>query len=74
VHQTLTREAPVGWPGFARRIDTDMLSEIGPPPVGRPRIFICGPTAFVERAAELLVGIGHDPAGIRAERFGPTGG
>jgi ferredoxin-NADP reductase len=74
VHQTFTRKAPAGWSGFARRVDADMLSQVGPAPSQRPRIFICGPTAFVERAAELLVGLGHDPAAIRAERFGPTGG
>ena len=36
-------------------------------------MFVCGPTAFVERAADLLVELGHHPAAIRAERFGPTG-
>jgi ferredoxin-NADP reductase len=36
--------------------------------------FVCGPTGFVETAADLLVDIGHDPANIRTERFGPTGG
>ena len=74
VHQTFTREPPAGWSGFARRVDADMLSDVGPPPSQRPRIFICGPTAFVERAAELLVGLSHDTAAIHAERFGPTGG
>jgi ferredoxin-NADP reductase len=74
VHRTFTRQAPGGWTGFARRIDAEMLSEVGPAPSHRPRIFICGPTAFVERAAELLVELGHDVAAIRAERFGPTGG
>jgi ferredoxin-NADP reductase len=74
VHQTFTREQPAGWSGFARRVDADMLSNVGPPPSQRPRIFICGPTGFVERAAELLVGLGHDTAAIHAERFGPTGG
>ena len=74
VHQTFTREPPAGWSGFARRVDADMLSHVGPPPSQRPRIFICGPTAFVERAADLLVGLGHDTAAIHAERFGPTGG
>ncbi len=57
-----------------RRVDADMLSHVGPAPSQRPRIFICGPTAFVERAADLLVGLGHDPAAIHLERFGPTGG
>jgi ferredoxin-NADP reductase len=74
VHQTFTREAPPDWWGFARRIDAEMLSHIGPAPAQRPRVFLCGPTAFVERAADLLVELGHDPGGIRAERFGPTGG
>jgi ferredoxin-NADP reductase len=74
VYRTLTREHPPGWDGFARRIDAEMLAEVGPPAQDAPRIFACGPTAFVERAADLLVELGHDPATIRAERFGPTGG
>ena len=74
VHITLTRAAPPGWSGFARRIDADMLAAIGPPPSERPRIFVCGPTSFVEAAADLLVGLGHAPASVRTERFGPTGG
>lgn len=73
VHQTFTRRAPVGWQGLARRIDLAMMREIGPAPEERARIFVCGPTAFVERAADLLVGLGHDPATVRAERFGPSG-
>ena len=74
LHRTFTREPPVGWTGFARRIDAEMLSAVGPPPTARPRIFVCGPTAFVERADDLLVELGHDPTTIRSERFGPTGG
>jgi ferredoxin-NADP reductase len=74
VHQTFTREPPAGWSGFARRVDTDMLSDVGPPPSQRPRIFICGPTAFVERAADLLVDLGHETSAIHLERFGSSGG
>jgi ferredoxin-NADP reductase len=74
VHQTFTREPPAGWTGFARRIDADMLSHVGPASSRRPQVFICGPTAFVERAADLLVGLGHDTAAIHLERFGATGG
>ena len=74
VHQTFTREAPARWSGFARRVDAEMLTHVGPAPSKQPRIFLCGPTAFVERAADLLVGLGHDAAAIHAERFGPTGG
>jgi ferredoxin-NADP reductase len=73
VQETLTRDRPAGWAGFARRVDREMLVAVGPAPEQQPRIFICGPTAFVERAADLLVEIGHPPAAIRAERFGPTG-
>ena len=72
---TLTRgEAPQGWDGFTRRIDRDMLSEVGPPPSERPRAYVCGPTPFVEEAARLLVELGHEPARVHTERFGPTGG
>jgi ferredoxin-NADP reductase len=73
VYQTFTREPPAGWSGFARRVDADMLSQVGPPPSQRPRVYVCGPTPFVERAADLLVDLGHDTAAIHLERFGPTG-
>jgi ferredoxin-NADP reductase len=39
-----------------------------------PRVFVCGPTSFVEAVAETLVTLGHDPALVKTERFGPTGG
>jgi ferredoxin-NADP reductase len=72
---TLTRgEAPAGWHGFTRRIDREMLAEVGPPPSERPRAYVCGPTPFVEEAARLLVELGHEPARVHTERFGPTGG
>jgi ferredoxin-NADP reductase len=73
IHRTLTRERPDGWDGYTRRIDRAMLEAVGPPPAARPRVFVCGPTGFVEQAADLLVAVGHDPASIHAERFGPTG-
>jgi ferredoxin-NADP reductase len=74
VHQTLTRGTPEGWTGFDRRVDADMLSAVGPAPSDAPRVFVCGPTPFVEAVADLLVGLEHEPAAIHAERFGPTGG
>jgi ferredoxin-NADP reductase len=73
VEITLTRSQPPGWEGLARRVDADMLRAIGPEPSARPRVYVCGPTSFVENAADLLVGLGHEPHTIRAERFGPTG-
>jgi ferredoxin-NADP reductase len=72
-HYTLTREPPPDWEGFARRIDAEMLMTVGPAPARGPRIYACGPSAFVERAANLLLALGHAPTAIRTERFGPTG-
>jgi ferredoxin-NADP reductase len=74
VHMTLTRTTPQGWRGWSRRVDADMLRTVGPELEKGPRAFVCGPTAFVEQVADLLVEIGHDPAAVHTERFGPTGG
>jgi len=74
VATTLTREQPIGWDGLSGRVDSAMLTGLGPAPAARPRIFICGPTPFVEHVADLLVDAGYDPGTIRAELFGPTGG
>jgi ferredoxin-NADP reductase len=71
---TFTRTPPPGWEGWSRRVDAEMLSALGPGPAARPRVFVCGPTSFVEHVADLLVESGHDPRTIHAERFGPTGG
>jgi len=73
-HFALTRVQPVDWTGFGRRVDAEMLGAVGPPPDAATRIFVCGPTPFVERVADLLVDAGHDPRQIHAERFGATGG
>jgi|1186.fasta_scaffold88903_2 ferredoxin-NADP reductase len=70
---TYTRSAPEGWDVHRRRVDADMLVEVGPAPSAKPRAFVCGPTPFVESVADLLVAAGHHPRSIRAERFGPTG-
>jgi ferredoxin-NADP reductase len=73
VRFTLTRERPPGWPGYSRRIDRELIAELAGPPAERPLAYVCGPTAFVEVAADALVALGHDPTRIRTERFGPTG-
>ena len=52
VVHTLTRAQPPGWTGYARRIDAEMLAEVGPPRSSRPHVYVCGPTAFVEAVAE----------------------
>jgi ferredoxin-NADP reductase len=74
VVHTLTRSQPPGWTGYARRVDRDMLAQVGPSPAERPRVYVCGPTPFVEAVAEALVQLGHEPLRVRTERFGPTGG
>jgi ferredoxin-NADP reductase len=73
VSYTLTRGQPAGWTGFGRRVDAEMLRAVGPNPSAHPKVFVCGPTAFVESVADRLVELGHPPDAIRAERFGPTG-
>jgi ferredoxin-NADP reductase len=67
---TLTREQPPGWTGYARRVDAELLREVAFPPEQNPRVFVCGPTTFVEAVADALVALGHRPGRIRTERFG----
>jgi ferredoxin-NADP reductase len=74
VVHTLTRSQPPGWTGYARRVDAEMLAEVGPAGAQRPRVYVCGSTPFVEAVSEALVQLGHDPQAIKTERFGPTGG
>jgi ferredoxin-NADP reductase len=73
VVHTLTTSQPPGWTGYARRVDAEMLAQVVPGPAERPRVYVCGPTPFVEAVAEALVGLGHQPQAIKTERFGPTG-
>jgi ferredoxin-NADP reductase len=74
VSHTLTRSRPEVWSGYHRRIDAEMLREVAWSPEESPRAFVCGPTSFVEGVADALVSLGHDPARVKTERFGPTGG
>jgi ferredoxin-NADP reductase len=74
VSHTLTRSRPEGWSGYDRRIDAEMLEEVGWSPEESPRAFVCGPTLLVEGVADALVSLRHDPEEVKTERFGPTGG
>ena len=74
VVHTLTRSQPRGWTGYARRVDAEMLTELGPSPPERPHVYVCGPTPFVEAVADALVQLGHEPQRVKTERFGATGG
>jgi ferredoxin-NADP reductase len=73
VIHTLTRSQPAGWTGYARRIDDRMLAEVAAPLGVGARVYICGPTALVETAANALSRLGWPPDRVRTERFGPTG-
>ena len=74
VIHTLTRSRPENWSGYDRRIDEEILREVAYQPDELPLAFVCGPTPLVEKVATALVGLGHDPARVKTERFGPTGG
>jgi ferredoxin-NADP reductase len=72
VHYVYTRKTPDGWPDPPKRIDVAALNTHGWPPDFGPDCYVCGPTTFVETAADILVALGHDPKRIRTERFGGT--
>jgi ferredoxin-NADP reductase len=73
VAHALTRAQPAGWTGYDRRVDLEMIREVAPPPGQSPHCFVCGPTGFVESVSRSLVELGHDPARVKTERFGPSG-
>ncbi|MFG1603616.1 ferredoxin reductase [Actinoplanes sp. NPDC049265] len=64
IHYVYTRVPP------ARRISVATLNTHGWPPDFEPDCFVCGPTGFVEAAADMLVALGHDPRRVKTERFG----
>jgi len=65
-----TRETPSGWPRPAGRITRDDLTSLTIAAADNPAVFVCGPTGFVEAVATHLVALGHDPVGVKTERFG----
>jgi ferredoxin-NADP reductase len=73
VIHALTRSRPDGWMGYDRRIDDRIIGEVLEPLGSRARVYICGPTALVETAANAMLRLGLPPDRVRTERFGPTG-
>lgn len=73
VQFTLTRDWPQDWTGHRGRINDQLLSEVAWAPGEQSVAYVCGPSAFVEVAANALVKLGHPPGRVRTERFGPTG-
>jgi ferredoxin-NADP reductase len=72
IRLAVTREWPQTWHGHRGRIDGRLLSEVSWPSGDGPRIFICGPTPFVETVASALAAQGHPADRIKTERFGPA--
>ncbi|HTU70173.1 MAG TPA: ferredoxin reductase [Candidatus Baltobacteraceae bacterium] len=68
-----TRGVPDGWPRPAGRIDAETIAQATFSAHMQPACYVCGPTPFVEAAANLLIEAGHDAARIKTERFGPSG-
>ena len=54
----------------AGRITREALEAAVIPAAESPRVYVCGSTGFVERVADWLVGLGHDPRSVRTERYG----
>ena len=68
-----TRAVPQDWPLPPGRINADFIANATWPSTLSPTCYICGPTSFVESAAEFLSMNGHNAQKLRTERFGPTG-
>jgi ferredoxin-NADP reductase len=65
VRIALTRQWPDDWQEHRGRIDRELLQQVAWMPSERPLVYICGPTGFVEAAAQSLVREGHDPRRVR---------
>jgi ferredoxin-NADP reductase len=63
-----SRVTPPGWPKPPGRLTNEDLAVDGFGPGAD--VFVCGPTAFVETVADLLLGAGHGAEHVRTERFG----
>jgi len=68
-----TRSAPLGYGRPPSRMSQLDLADLSWAAGSAPRCYVCGPNGFVESASQLLLALGHAPAMIRTERFGPTG-
>ena len=65
-----TRATPDGWSSPAGRVTKPILDAAVVPAASRPRVYVCGPTPFVEAVAGWLIEAGHRPGDVRTERFG----
>jgi ferredoxin-NADP reductase len=72
VQVVYTRSTPLGSMRGPGRLERRDLAAWGWPAEIEPACFVCGPTGFVEAVARQLVSLGHDPARVKTERFGPA--
>jgi ferredoxin-NADP reductase len=68
-----TRIAPPDSMTPPGRVNATTFAEFGWPASVGASAFVCGPTGFVEAAADLLVAGGYSAASVKTERFGPSG-
>jgi ferredoxin-NADP reductase len=67
-----TRTAPPEATRPAGRVGYSDLAPTGWTAGHGTRIYVCGPTGFVESVTEKLIEQGNQPSAIRTERFGPS--
>ena len=68
VAYTITRGAPEGWTGYARRIDRDMIAEVWPD-VAERVCYLCGAPEMVNASIEHLRSLGVPEGNIRSEKY-----
>ena len=74
VRLVYTRKVPDAHPRPASHLATNDIkaSAAWPEPLAA-RVYVCGPSGFVDHATGLLRETGYPDDRIRTERFGPTG-
>jgi ferredoxin-NADP reductase len=65
-----TRVAPPAASVPPGRLTAERLRDAVVPADRVPRVYVCGPTPFVEAVSRWLLAAGHRPGDIRTERFG----
>ncbi|WP_172804061.1 ferredoxin reductase [Auraticoccus monumenti] len=74
VQRVLTRSAAPDGSRAPGRLQHPDVPAVAQSPNHPARVYVCGPSAFVEHVTQLLLARGHAEHDIRTERFGPTGG
>ncbi len=68
---TVTEKPPADWKGYTKRIDSEIIMDaVRGIDMQKARVYVCGPTRFVEAVANTLVSLGFNSDRIKTERFG----